>query len=735
MDFVTFIAKELGLKEKNVEATIALLQEGNTVPFIARYRKEATGNHDETVIKNIQERLAYLGELDERKKTILASIESQGKLDSSLKQQIENCLLKTELEDLYLPYKPKRKTRASIAKEKGLEPLGRRILEQPLSVDPEKEAEQFVSLEKGVEDVKSALSYARDIVAELISEMLPVRSFLRDAFKNQGVIVSKAIENHGDVEGKYAKYYDFKEKASKIPSHRYLAIQRGEKEEVLRFDIEIDVDPVLDEMRRLVGLKKSSPFNKQLDLSLQDAYKRLLSPSIETESRIALKMQSDREAVNVFAENLQNLLMAPPLGSKTVIGIDPGIRTGCKCASVDETGKFLEHATIFLAGGEKALDQAEATLAGLIKRIKPYAICIGNGTYGRETESFVKRFLKENHLGSIIVVSISESGASVYSASDIAREEFPDIDLTIRGAISIARRLQDPLAELVKVDPKSIGVGQYQHDVYQPLLHDKLKDVVVSAVNQVGVDINTASASLLTHISGIGPALADKIIKHREKRGAFTTRQELLDVSGLGPRVFEQAAGFLRLRNGKNPLDASAVHPERYNLVELIASDLGIAINDLIQNQQAIDQIPIKKYVSDSVGLPTLVDIISELKKPGLDPRKHFEPPLFRDDIQSMKDLKQGMILEGIVTNVTAFGAFVDIGVHQDGLVHISEITDRFIKDPSEVLKVGDKVKVIVLSLEIERKRISLSMKLSLKSELKKPDIKQKFNSNPFSTL
>ena len=736
MDFISFISEELDLKKNQVAATISLLQEGNTVPFIARYRKEATGNFDETVIRNIQDRLGYLVELEERKKTILSSIESQGKLDPQLRSQIELCYVKTELEDLYLPYKPKRKTRASIAREKGLEPLAARILEQPLSGNPEKEAEDFVSIEKGVDDVKTALSLARDIVAEWISEKIQVRTFLRESFKNDGMIVSKENTGHKDTEGKYSQYYDFKEKASKIPSHRFLAIQRGEKENVLHVDIDVDVERLFEQMKPLVGLKKASPFAKQMEQALQDAYKRLLAPSIETDIRVELKMQSDRQAVDVFALNLHNLLMAPPLGSKTVIGIDPGIRTGCKCAAIDETGKFIETATIFLATGEKALDQAAMTLKAMIKRVNPYAICIGNGTYGRETESFVKRFLKDNGLKEIIVVTVSESGASVYSASDIAREEFPDLDLTIRGAISIARRLQDPLAELVKVDPKSIGVGQYQHDVYQPLLQESLKNVVISSVNQVGVDLNTASASLLTYVSGIGPSLADKIIKHRQDKGAFTNRKELLDVSGLGPRVFEQAAGFLRIRNGKNPLDASAVHPERYPLVQLIAFDQGVDIAELIQNQKAIDQIPIKKYVSDSVGLPTLTDIIAELKKPGLDPRKSFEPPLFRDDIHSIKDLNQGMILEGIVTNVTAFGAFVDIGVHQDGLVHVSEITDRFIKDPSEVLKVGDKIKVMVLQVEVERKRISLSAKLKMTPKPSKPDVKQQFNSSsPFSSL
>jgi len=714
------IAAELSLPETSVRATIKLLEEGNTVPFIARYRKEATGNLDETEIRNIQERLAYLIELEDRKKTILATIESQGKLDDALRAKITNCLLKTELEDLYLPYKPKRKTRAMIAREKGFEPLAMRILEQPLDGNPDAED-------------KESLSYARDIIAEIIAENAVIRGLIRDIYKEEGVVSSKAIENK---ESKFEQYYDFKEKVSKIPSHRYLAIQRGEKEEVLRFDIEVEPEPIFAEIRRIIGLKKASPYAKQLELALQDAYKRLLAPSIETDIRVDLKMQSDRSAVDVFALNLRNLLMASPLGCKTVIGIDPGIRTGCKCAAVDETGKFLEYTTFFLAGGEKSLESAVKTLKAMIERNKPFAICVGNGTYGRETEAFVKQVLKD--FKGIIVVPISEAGASVYSASEVAKEEFPDLDLTIRGAISIARRLQDPLAELVKVDPKSIGVGQYQHDVYQPLLHDKLKEVVESSVNQVGVEINTASASLLTYVSGIGESLAKKIVKHREKKGPFQSRQELLDVSGLGPRIFEQAAGFLRIRDGNNPLDASAVHPERYSLVETIASDLGVAMKDLLQNQKMIDQISVQKYVTTDVGLLTLNDIIKELKKPGLDPRDRFEPPAFRDDVQSIKDLKPGMVLEGIVTNVTAFGAFVDVGVHQDGLVHISEITDRYIKDPSEVLKVGDKIKVTVLQVEVEKKRISLSAKTGVRGQgAKKPvaETKRSFNNSPFASL
>jgi uncharacterized protein len=744
LNILSIISEELNLPGKSVASTIKLLEAGNTIPFIARYRKEATDNLDETQIRNIQERVDYLKELEERKRTILASIESQGKLDKNLKAKIENCMIKNELEDLYLPFKPKRRTKAAIAREKGLEPLALMILGQLKVGNPEKDAEAFIDLEKGVANVFDALEGARDIVAEMISENIEVRKIVREIFASEGLVVSKVVDEKAKEPTKFEQYYDFKEKASKIPSHRYLAIRRGEKENILHFHIDVDMEPCIHEIRRIIGLKESTPFAKHLDLAILDAYKRLISPSIETDLRVELKMTSDRSAVDVFASNLRNLLMASPLGSKAVIGIDPGIRTGCKCAAVDSTGKILHYTTLFLSQGDKAVEQAKNDLRKMIKEINPFAIGIGNGTAGRETEAFIRNFLKDEGLHHIIVLSVSESGASIYSASEIAREEFPDLDLTIRGAISIARRLQDPLAELVKVDPKSIGVGQYQHDVFQQLLHDKLKEVVESCVNQVGVELNTASASLLTYVSGIGPSLASKIVKHREKNGPFKSRKDLLDVSGLGPRIFEQSAGFLRIRDGLHPLDASSVHPERYEMVECIAKDQGISLNGLLQNQVAINQIPIQKYVNDSIGMHTLSDIIAELKKPGRDPRAQFEPPCFREDVFSIKDLKPGMKLEGIVTNVTAFGAFVDIGVHQDGLVHISEITDKFIKDPAVVLQVGNKIKVEVLSVDVEKKRISLTARLN-RQGLKKEEKgrtekgiipkKPKFENNPFANL
>jgi uncharacterized protein len=711
-DPILFITNELNLPAKGAAAVVALLKEGNTIPFIARYRKEVTGNLDEVNIRQIQEKFAYITELMDRKETVLSSIQSQGKLTPELHRQIENCFSKTLLEDLYLPYKPKRRTRAMIAREKGLEPLALRILEQPKQGCPIEEAKVFIDVEKGILTIDEALAGARDIVAEILSENAEIRAAARDAFKTEGVIVSKVIEGKEASPTKYEQYYNYHEKAASIPSHRYLAIRRGEKEEVLQFHIEIEPENVLGEIRNQSGLKTASPYAEQLEKSIIDACKRLIFPSVETDLRVELKMQSDRAAVDIFASNLRNLLLSSPLGTYAVIGIDPGLRTGCKCAVVNNTGKFLHTVTIYPTLGERELDKAEQELMQLVTKYQPHAVAIGNGTGGRETEQFVRKVLAAAKLTHIAVISVNESGASVYSASDIAREEFPDLDLTIRGAISIARRLQDPLAELVKIDPKSIGVGQYQHDVYQSLLQEKLGEVVESCVNHVGVELNTASAPLLAYVAGIGPSMATKIVKHREINGPFKSRQQLLNVTGLGPRTYEQAAGFIRVRDGEHPLDASAVHPERYTLVALMAKDLGVAIKDMIANESLIQRIDIKHYISEGAGALTIQDIINELKKPGRDPRAHFEMPCFRDDVHAIKDLKLGMKLEGIVTNVAAFGVFVDIGVHQDGLIHISELTDRYIKDPAEVVSVGQKIKVKVLAIDVDRKRISLTAKV-----------------------
>ncbi|MGZ3632862.1 MAG: Tex family protein [Parachlamydiaceae bacterium] len=729
------LSDELALPYKIIATVLALLDSGNTVPFIARYRKEMTGNLDEVQIRTIQERRAYLVEMEQRRAAIIASIDSQGKLTDALRAQIMACEAKNELEDLYLPYKPKRRTRAMIAREKGLEPLALKILEQSLEGDPLTEASLYVSQDKQVESVEEALQGARDIVAEMIAEHADIRQAVRHEFATNGFVVSKVIEGKDTQATKFEQYYAFSEKVSTIPSHRYLAIRRGEREGVLDFHIEID--PLVAEAfaEKIGKLNSRSPYASQFKMAITDACKRLLIPSVETDVRVDLKIRADRSAIDVFAANLRNLLLNAPLGGRPVIGIDPGMRTGCKCAAVDATGHFLETITFYLFGGERSLEQAKRDLLQFIAKYQPEAIGIGNGTGGRETEAFVKKILQEHSLQDLIVVQVNEAGASVYSASDAAREEFPDLDLTIRGAISIARRLQDPLAELVKIDPKAIGVGQYQHDVHQPLLHDKLSEVVESCVNHVGVELNTASASLLGYVAGIGPSLATKIVGHRTTHGPFKSRQELLAISGFGPRAFEQAAGFLRIRNAVNPLDSSAVHPERYGLVESIAKDLHVDLRELITNPPLIDKIDAKRYISSDVGELTLSDIFDELKKPGRDPRAVFERPCFREDVCTMSDLKVGMKLEGIVTNVTAFGAFVDIGVHQDALVHISELTDRFIKDPSEVVKTGDRIKVEVLSVDVARKRIALTAKSKSQVPVPRKQERKTFNSSPFAGL
>jgi uncharacterized protein len=737
------ISQDLSISFKQVASVLGLLQEGNTIPFIARYRKEATGSLDEVQIRDIKEKCDYIKELEDRRSTILASIESQGKMTDELRGKITTCETKNVLEDLYLPYKPKRRTKATIAKEKGLEPLALRVLEQPLAGNPLKEAEAFIN-QKGVLEVKEALEGAQHIVAEWVSENSDIRAFIREAFMNQAVLLSKVKDEFKGKETKFEQYYEFSEPIKKIPSHRYLAIRRGEQEQVLSLTLEIEAEPILDETQRMMKLNPRSPFSEQLKSAVADSYKRLLYPSIESDLRIDLKMQSDRDAVDIFAKNLRNILLSAPLGGKDVIGIDPGLRTGCKCAAASCTGKFLDNMTFYLTKGSDQLSEEKRKFISFIKKFNPKAIAIGNGTASRETEVFVKESLKESGLQNIVVVQVSESGASVYSASDVAREEFPDLDLTIRGAISIARRLQDPLAELVKVEPKALGVGQYQHDVYQPLLEKKLHEVVESCVNLVGVDLNTASPSLLSYVVGVGPSLSKKIVAFRDQKGAFESRQQLLEVPGLGPRSFEQSAGFLRLQDGANPLDASAVHPERYGLVTRMAKDMNLSLGDLIGNSKYVDSIKIENYQSETVGKATLEDIIAELKKPGRDPRSTFETAKFRDDVTKIEDLKKGMFLEGIVTNVTAFGAFVDIGVHQDGLVHISQLSDQFVRDPNEVVKTGDKIKVEVTDVNIGLKRISLSAKIGAKPSHEKKGIPQgrqpmrnqpKFSNNPFSNL
>jgi uncharacterized protein len=742
------IAKELNIPEKSVESTLTLLGEGNTIPFIARYRKEVTGSLDELQVRDLKERADYLKEMDDRRETIVSSIESQGKMTDDLRLKIQECQEKNVLEDLYLPYKPKRRTKATIAKEKGLEPLALRIMEQPFEGDPNQEAMAFISVEKEVENVEAALQGARHIVAEWISEQAEVRAYVREVYTSEGVLFSTVRDDHKDKETKFQQYYKFSEPLNKIPSHRYLAIRRGENEGVLSTTIEINKDPIHLEISKLVGIKRKSPFAEQFSLSIEDSFKRLISPSVETDVRVDFKIKSDKEAIEIFAENLNHLLLSAPMGSKNVIGIDPGYRSGCKCAALSETGKFLETITIYPTIGSGEQSHIRRQFLAFIMKYRPIAIAIGNGTASRETEQFVKETFKEAGIADIIVVQVSESGASVYSASDTAREEFPELDLTIRGAISIGRRLQDPLAELVKVEPKALGVGQYQHDVYQPFLEKKLNDVVESCVNKVGVDINTASASLLAYVAGIGASLGKKIVAFRDKMGAFNSRQQLLEVPGLGPRAFEQCAGFLRIRDASHPLDGSAVHPERYSLVTQMAKDLNVTLQELIGNDQCIKSISIEKYKTETVGTETLQDIVSELKKPGRDPRKSFEMPKFREDVSKIEDLKKDMVIEGIVTNVTAFGAFVDIGVHQDGLVHISELSEQFIDHPGKVVKAGDKIMVKVMDINLNLKRINLTARLNRSSsqqvsndKSKDPKFKQpkppaeKFGSNPFANI
>ena len=708
------VAQQISVPLKSLVSTIALLDEGATMPFIARYRKEVTGNLDEVQIRDIEEKLEYFRELEDRRETVLHSIGEQGKLTPELRAKIEAVLEKNELEDLYLPYKPKRRTKASIAREKGLEPLADYLWnQQDTGVALADLAAGFVSQELGVASAAEALEGARHIVAERVSEEAGFRKAVRQMMVEEGRVSSRAIEGVEDPEKKYQMYASYSEPASKIPSHRMLAIRRGAKEGFLTFEIELDPARPLTHLKGQVA-RAPGEWAPHLEAAVEDAYDRLLNPSIQTEVRLELKDRSDEEAIRVFRENLQNLLLSPPAGMLTVMGLDPGIRTGCKVAVVDETGKFVESAVIYPLEPRNDLAGAVRTLAGLIARQNVRAIAIGNGTGSRETAAFVQDFLRQANLAKVFSVMVNESGASVYSASDLARQEFPDLDLTIRGAISIARRLQDPLAELVKIDPKSIGVGQYQHDVDQRRLKQGLEGTVESCVNRVGVDLNTASWALLRYVAGINERTAQKIVEHRNTNGRFLSRMQLMAVPGFGPKTFEQAAGFLRIRGGENPLDMTAVHPESYPVVESIAQSLGVTVADLISRPELVEKVKLEGFQTETVGMYTLGDIREELRKPGRDPREKFVAPQWRDDVREIADLKPGMVLEGVVTNVTNFGAFVDVGVHQDGLVHVSELSNRFIKDPNEAVKVGQIVKVQVLSADPKLKRIGLSIKALL---------------------
>ena len=702
------IAQTLIVPIRGLVAVIELLDDGGTVPFIARYRKEATGNLDEVQILNIEEKLAYFRELAERRETIFASIAEQGKLTDELAARIEAALDKSELEDLYLPYKPKRRTKATIAREKGLEPLAQYLWAQQRAAQPLASfAAGFVNAELGVAAVEEALEGARHIVAEWISEDADLRKALRQLVFDEGVIVSRNAMDAVDEQEKFKMYYEYKEPVKSIPSHRMLAIRRGEGEDVLYFLIDVELERAIAIMKRHL-LRQPGDWTPQLELAIDDAWKRLLNSSIQGEIRLELKRRSDTEAIKVFRDNLYNLLLAPPAGPISVLGIDPGLRTGCKIAVVDETGKLLAHDVIYLHTSKHGNAEAAPKLEALLRKHNVRAIAIGNGTASRETDAFVRDFLREKGIENIFSVTVSESGASVYSASAVARLEFPDLDLTVRGAISIARRLQDPLSELVKVDPKSIGVGQYQHDVDQRQLQESLESTIESCVNKVGVDLNTSSWTLLRFVAGITERTALNIVSYRNEKGSFRSRTQVLEVAGIGPKTFEQAAGFLRIRNGDNPLDMTAVHPESYPVVEQIASLLHTSIEQLIQQPQLLEQVDRGRLTA---GAFTVNDILAELRKPGRDPRDKFVAPSFREEVRELADVQVGMVLEGVVTNVTKFGAFVDIGVHQDGLVHISELSNRFIKEPSEAVKTGQIVKVKVLSVDAKAKRIALSIK------------------------
>ncbi len=705
IDYTRQISRELSLSEKQVSSTLSLLGEGATVPFIARYRKERTGSLDEVQITSIRDRAQQLGELDKRRAAIMSSINEQGKLTNELKLQIESASSLAELEDLYLPYKQKRKTRASIAIEKGLEPLAKLILKQDY-VDLIGEAEKYLDDDEKVENVDEALLGARDIIAEWMNEHQLSRKKIRYLYKRSALIKSVVAKEKEEEAAKYKNYFDWEEHFLKAPSHRILAMFRGENEKLLKIKIIPDEEEAI-QMLSQIFVKNNSESAEQVKLAINDCFKRLLKPSMETEIRNEVKAQADEGAIKVFAENLRQLLLAPPMGQKNVLAIDPGFRTGCKVVCLDRLGNLLHNETIYPHPPQNERKQAANKISSLVNAYKIEAIAIGNGTAGRETEELIRKIRFDRKL---VAVMVNESGASVYSASAVARKEFPEYDVTVRGAVSIGRRLTDPLAELVKIDPKSIGVGQYQHDVNQTELNKSLEDVVVSCVNSVGVELNTASEELLSHVSGLGPALAKNIIDYRKKNGAFKSRKELLKVGRFGQKAFVQAAGFLRIGDAENPLDKSAVHPESYGIVKAMTQKMGCSLESLMENEEIRKRINLQDFVNNEVGIPTLEDIMSELGKPGRDPRLKFNLFEFAEGVHSIEDLHTGMKLPGIITNITAFGAFVDIGVHQDGLVHISKLANQFVKDPNEIVRLNQKVEVKVMEVDIARKRIQLSM-------------------------
>ncbi|MDI6797493.1 MAG: Tex family protein, partial [Desulfatibacillaceae bacterium] len=718
MELLEAIAKNLELPLAGVAAVVNLIEDDATVPFIARYRKEATGSLDEVAVTAIRDELGRLKALEERRLVILNSLEKNAHLTPELEAKVLQAQTLSALEDIYLPFKPKRRTRAMIAREKGLEPLADLIFEQT-GCDPEKEAQAFVDEEKGVADIRQALAGARDIIAERIAEDADARAALRDFFFAKASFSCSVIEGKEQDGAKFADYFDWAEPIFTCPSHRVLAMRRGEKEGILDLAVQAADEQNLAILSQHF-VKGQGADSQQVRQAMEDAYSRLLFRAMETEVRLASKNQADIEAVRVFAQNLRHLLLAPPLGQKRVLAIDPGLRTGCKTVVLDAQGNLLLHDVLWPHSSQAAREQSAQRLNALVKEYGVESIAVGNGTAGRETEAFVRQALQNSGPP---VFLVDESGASVYSASEIARSELPDYDLTVRGAVSIGRRLVDPLAELVKIDPKSIGVGQYQHDVDQNLLKTSLDDTVISCVNAVGVDVNTASPRLLQYVSGLSQSLSENIVAKRKADGPFASREQLKAVPRLGPKTFEQAAGFLRISGGENPLDASAVHPERYSVVEKMAADLGCTVSNLMTDSSLRSRIDLQKYVSGDLGLPTLSDIMAELEKPGRDPRPLLEVFSFRQDIHEMADLKEDMELPGIVTNVTAFGAFVDVGVHQDGLVHVSEMAERFVKDPSEIVQVGKRVKVRVLHVDMARGRIALSLRRKSSQEARElPD-------------
>ncbi|MEH2152957.1 Tex family protein [Nostoc sp.] len=708
------LATEINLKPHQVQNALELLAEGATIPFIARYRKERTDEMNEVQLRELADRYTYLTELEERKSVILSAIAQQGKLTDELKAKISSCLQKTELEDLYLPYRPKRRTRATIAREKGLEPLAEFIkslnVKNAATASLEEAAAKYISETQGVKTAEEALKGAADILAEEVAEKAELRAYIRDYLLEAGVFVSRIKDDYPEGTTKFEMYRNYQIRVKNIAPHNMLALCRGETEKILSFEIAFDEDTVLSYLESQEIKTKVRTIRDFYQAMLKDAFNRLMKVSLMGEVITEKKVYADIESIKTFETNLRELLLSAPAGMKPTLAIDPGFRTGCKVAVLDQTGQFLEYQAVFPHQAAEQRLKAAQTVKNLIDKYKIELIAIGNGTASRETEEFVTQILQTIERKPVKVM-VNESGASIYSASTVALEEFPDLDITVRGAISIGRRLQDPLAELVKIDPKSIGVGQYQHDVDQKLLKKKLDDTVESCVNYVGVDLNTASKELLTSVSGITATVANNIVAHRNQNGAFKNRRQLLKVPKLGPKAFEQAAGFLRIRGGDNPLDNTAVHPESYSVVEAIASDLNVPLNQVTQIAEKLKKTNLKKYVTDSIGEPTLRDILSELEKPGRDPRAEFKYATFREGIKEIRDLNVGMELEGIVTNVANFGAFVDIGVHQDGLVHISQLADRFIDDPNKVVKVGQVVKVQVLEINEKLKRISLSMK------------------------